>query len=127
MYYFQIVGNGSFRRKLWKWLCKPGNDIKRTLPYICLLIKGAVHSFNIWAKSLANNSLMTVLSSRFSPNMSLGPVIFKLVSYRSTIFRSLVIIFKVTRHKFGVTCLNVGVACHNFWVTCHENCTSIGN
>ena len=52
------------------------------------MLKGTVHSSNIWAKSLANGSLMIVLWSLFSPNMPVGPVIIKLVSYISIIFGS---------------------------------------
>ena len=56
-------------------------------------VKGTVHSSNIWTKSLANGLLMIVLLSRFSPNMPVGPVILKLVSYRSIILGSIIIIF----------------------------------
>ena len=56
------------------------------------MLKRTIHSSNTWAKSLENGSLMIVLQSRFSPNMPVGPVIFKLVSYRSIIFGSIVIL-----------------------------------
>jgi len=49
-----------------------------------------VHSSNIWVKSLAYGSLTTVLRSRLSPNMPVGPVIPKPASHISTIFGSIV-------------------------------------
>ena len=56
-----------------------------------IYLKGTVYSSNILAKSLSNGSLMIVLQSRFSPNIPVGPAIFKLVFYRSIIFGSIII------------------------------------
>ena len=69
---------------IWAWKEVPVFEKKNS-------VKGTVHSTSIWAKSLANGFLMIVLYSRFSLKMPVGPVIFKIVFYRSTIFGSIVI------------------------------------
>ena len=76
------------------------------------VLKGTVHSSNIWAKSLANGSLMIVLQSRFSPNMPVGPVIFKLVSYRSIILGSIVILLVSIIIIFGSIIIIFGSIIH---------------
>ena len=69
--------------------------------FLKIILKGSVHSFNIRTISLEDGSLMTVLMSRFSPNVPVGPVIFKLVFYRSNIFGSNVTIFGSLITIFG--------------------------